>query len=391
MTHVHRRVSVIIPTYNYGDFIEDAIKSTLAQKIEDLEIIVVDDGSTDDTAAKIRKYSSKVKYIYQKNSGQAAARNTGILNSTGEFIQFLDSDDILGPGKIIGQIRYLKANPQARVAVCPNRFFRTLAPGGRPKLRGFWRLFKKNLDIHLCYFNIAPPHAFLFRREVISRVGNFDSSVDNCEDYDFVLRAAFNGYTPHFTDSSVVYYRRHKKSVTAFASRQYLTDFAMHKKLSVYLEQFNDFPQGHRVEGLFAFAAGAVKTAERLWRYHPEKSCELLQLVLKKIESAKRMVDLKMVEWNFPMKVYSLKLISAIVSPDIVDIPSANAIKKNFFEILRIINAPQSINHLIASIFLSSFSVSRQCDQEKILLAYLPIKYILNRLLPVTGSFSLLK
>ncbi len=98
------KVSVIIPTYNYEDFIWDAVDSVLNQSYSDYELIVVDDGSTDNTAEKLKKYKGKIQYYYQKNQGPGAARNLGIKKSTGEYICFLDADDIFLPNKLEAQI-----------------------------------------------------------------------------------------------------------------------------------------------------------------------------------------------------------------------------------------------------------------------------------------------
>ena len=102
--YVRSRISVLIPTYNYSQFLLDAVKSVLAQDVPDVEIIVVDDGSTDNTSDIIKPYTDRVQYIYQENAGLSAARNTGIRNSTGEFILFLDADDVLGTEAIASQV-----------------------------------------------------------------------------------------------------------------------------------------------------------------------------------------------------------------------------------------------------------------------------------------------
>jgi len=173
-TFVQGRVSVIIPTYNYRQFVLDAIESALSQSVSDLEIIVVDDGSTDDTSNVIGPYKNRIKYIYQKNAGLSEARNTGIANSTGEFMQFLDADDILGKDSIHYQLKCFKHNPDVHMAICRNKLFEKTGPDGKPVTFGSWNLFRGNLDLHLYYLNIAPPHAFLFRREAILETGWFD-------------------------------------------------------------------------------------------------------------------------------------------------------------------------------------------------------------------------
>ena len=102
-------VSIIIPSYNYAHFITKAIESALEQDVNK-EIIVVDDGSTDNTKQVVEKYA-EVKYLYQDNKGLSGARNTGILNSTGEFIVFLDADDWYVKGGLRSNLNILLANP----------------------------------------------------------------------------------------------------------------------------------------------------------------------------------------------------------------------------------------------------------------------------------------
>ncbi|MDQ6977908.1 MAG: glycosyltransferase family A protein, partial [Ghiorsea sp.] len=90
----HALVSIIIPTYNYAEYVHKAVESALNQTYQNIEIIVVDDGSTDNTAAVMQAYAEQVIYIQQENQGAAAARNRGLLEAKGDFICFLDADDM---------------------------------------------------------------------------------------------------------------------------------------------------------------------------------------------------------------------------------------------------------------------------------------------------------
>jgi len=107
------RVTVLITTHNYGQFIEQAIDSVISQDFpqECVEIIVIDDGSTDDTAERVRKYGSRVRYFYQVNGGQAAALNAGFLNARGEIVALLDADDFFLPGKLAGVTEAFASDP----------------------------------------------------------------------------------------------------------------------------------------------------------------------------------------------------------------------------------------------------------------------------------------
>ncbi|MDD2272156.1 MAG: glycosyltransferase family 2 protein [Desulfuromonadaceae bacterium] len=112
-------VSIIIPTYNNNPVVCQAIDCALNQTYKNLEIIVVDDGSTDGTESLLRKkYKGKIRYIRQKNRGTGGARNTGIRNAKGEYLQLLDADDLLAPDKIDIQMRQLRSTPEKALSYC---------------------------------------------------------------------------------------------------------------------------------------------------------------------------------------------------------------------------------------------------------------------------------
>src|SRR5262245_48080665 len=105
-------VTAVIPTYNYGRFVTAAVDSALAQTYPHVEIIVADDGSRDDTRARLAAYGDKVRYLYQDNQGVSAARNTAIRAARGDYYAFLDSDDRWHPRKLEVQMRYLARHPE---------------------------------------------------------------------------------------------------------------------------------------------------------------------------------------------------------------------------------------------------------------------------------------
>lgn len=114
MNNMLPSISVIIPTFNREKYLGEAIESILEQDYQPIEIIVVDDGSTDNTKALISTFPT-VKYVYQENSGQAAARNQGIAISKGEYLAFLDSDDLWIPGKLHSQMNYMQNHPEIKI------------------------------------------------------------------------------------------------------------------------------------------------------------------------------------------------------------------------------------------------------------------------------------
>ena len=105
-----KKVSVIIPAYNKADLTVKTVESVLSQTYENIEIIVVDDGSTDDTKSKIENFGDKVHYIYKQNGGACSARNVGIKQATGDFISLIDCDDIFYPEKIVQSVECLNNN-----------------------------------------------------------------------------------------------------------------------------------------------------------------------------------------------------------------------------------------------------------------------------------------
>lgn len=378
LDYVPGRISVIIPSFNYDAYILDAVHSAFRQGVDDLEIIVVDDGSTDNTKKYLKAYRNKIKYIFQENAGLSAARNTGIKNSSGEFILFLDADDILGPGTIAFQLKYLEYNTNAGVVVCQNRFFKKTTPAGCPKTTGRWRLFKKNLDVHLCCFNIAPPHAFLYRRKAILKAGWFDIELNACEDYDFLVKVAMGGNIPHYNPTGLVYYRRHPESMSANLRNQYLHDAILHSRLSTLLDQYPRYPEGQRLEGLLAFSSGVLLTASRLHSLQLEGVNDLIDLALKRIEDAREIVGSGNGRWNVVAKLYALRIFLHLTHPCFRDSAKKAEIIDNLRDIMETLKAPSSKLGLIADGLFSTRSESLKSIGERAALVQTALKYIRN-------------
>ena len=222
-------VSVIIPTYNRSQWIVDAMNSVYSQTYRPIELLIVDDGSTDDTKDVVEQWQQSIKdndfsfsYFFQENKGGCVARNLGLTESQGEFIQFLDSDDVLAPSKIRDQVN----------------FFSTC--GGYSVLYGPWRFFKDTqnyIEIHDVHSRgdeenalknwlggwFVPPHSLLWRRSDIAQTGPWDESLAADQDGDFAMRFLLNGGKLVFCPTAWVYYRLHEKadsSVGASSSRK---------------------------------------------------------------------------------------------------------------------------------------------------------------------------
>ena len=175
-------VSAIITTYNRRHFLKEAIESVLAQDFQGMETIVVDDGSDDGSFEVVRAYP--VRYVYQPNRGVSAARNRGIALSRGQYIAFLDVDDLWRPGKIARQVGAIESEGAAlcytdEVWIKDGRWVNQ----GKRHAKFSGRIFERCLP--LC---IISPSSALIRREVFEEVGVFDEAMTVCEDYDMWLR-----------------------------------------------------------------------------------------------------------------------------------------------------------------------------------------------------------
>jgi glycosyltransferase involved in cell wall biosynthesis len=193
-------VSVIIPTYNRGWILKEAIDSALAQDFRDFELIVVDDGSTDETKKILDGYDQELMVMRQSNRGVSAARNRGIAAAAGRLIAFLDSDDLWLPRKLSTQVAYFDSNPDAVIAQTEEIWIRN---GMRvnPKIRHHkfaGMIFERSLA--LC---LVSPSAVMMRRSLFDEVGLFDEDLPACEDYDLWLRISWR-YPVHLIETPLI-------------------------------------------------------------------------------------------------------------------------------------------------------------------------------------------
>jgi glycosyltransferase involved in cell wall biosynthesis len=202
------KLSVIIPTYNNARYIKRAIDSLLEQSIKDFEIIVVDDGSTDDTKDIVSAYGNSIKYIYQENKGLAGARNTGIDVSKGEFIGFLDADDWFAKKNLETKISFLDKNPDAVWVYSDWQF---VDHRGNHLDRGSTRFKFANKRLSGYVFeellynrNFISPCAAVIKKSILDEVGCFDSEVICQEDWDLWLRLSLK-YPCYYIDETLVF------------------------------------------------------------------------------------------------------------------------------------------------------------------------------------------
>lgn len=178
-------VSVIIPTFNRAGLLARAIDSVLSQTFASLELIVVDDGSTDATDALLARYGARLTVVRQPNRGVSAARNSGVARARGEWIALLDSDDEWLPDKLDRQVAYCAQHPETVICQTEELWIRNgvrVNPKQRhAKVGGM--IFEQCLP--LC---LVSPSAVMLRRSLLTAVGGFDERLPACEDYDLWLR-----------------------------------------------------------------------------------------------------------------------------------------------------------------------------------------------------------
>ena len=182
-------VSVIIPTYNRWPMLRDAVASVLTQTFQNFELIIVDDGSTDETAHELAQYGASLRVVSQHNRGVAAARNSGVRVANGEYIAFLDSDDLWLPKKLEVQTAFMQRNEGINICQTEEIWIRRgIRVNPRQKHhKPAGNIFRPSLD--LC---LVSPSAVMMTRRLFQETGGFDETFRVCEDYDLWLRIAVN-------------------------------------------------------------------------------------------------------------------------------------------------------------------------------------------------------
>lgn len=215
-------VSVIMPAYNSRLYIAAAIESVLEQDYEALELIVVDDGSSDGTPTEVRRFGERVRIIEQENAGPATARNTGVSAARGDLLAFIDADDVWLPGKISAQVEYLRDHPDVGVVfgqwirwnANPDGSFDSPpeAPAAQPGQQivpeySGWIYPELLLD------SVVWIVSSMVRKSLWDTLGGLDGTLRIGEDYDFFLRASRHCRIDKLA-RTVAYYRIHSQSTT---------------------------------------------------------------------------------------------------------------------------------------------------------------------------------
>lgn len=212
-------VSVIVPCYNHGAFLADAVSSILSQDYPDVDLIVVDDGSTDKTSAVAASFGPRVRYVFQPNAGLSAARNAGIAAARGDVLVFLDADDMLAEGWLSALAQ--KVATEAGPIVVHGGWSYVDATGShvksiasRPVVGDARRAFVQGNRFPVCVAGVS--------RSVFGLVGAFRCDLNACEDWDFWIRAAFAGTSFHALDARAALYRRHHGTISTDHARMWV-------------------------------------------------------------------------------------------------------------------------------------------------------------------------
>jgi len=276
-------VSVIVPTYNYGRFIGETLECLRAQTYANWECVIVDDGSTDNTTQQVARFTeqdARFKYLRQQNARQAAAKNNGLRNSAGVYIQFLDADDLIEPHKFEKQVEYLEAHPEIDIVYGSMRYFTTENPSDRrywvwgenkpwmPEVSGSG----KEVLTAVVRQNIMVINAPLIRRSVVDAVGLFDNRLPPAEDWDYWVRCAAAGMRFQFEDWSgtLALVRWHSSSSSHDRRRMYAAMLTIREKLEALTDDTDvlSLNRDHMINdqqilALETISHGSLKDCER--------------------------------------------------------------------------------------------------------------------------------
>jgi glycosyltransferase involved in cell wall biosynthesis len=263
-------VSVIIPTYKHAKYVLETIDSVFAQSFGDYEIIVINDGSPDDTAEVLRPLaeSRRIRYIEQTNAGQAAARNRGLAEAKGEFVAFLDDDDLWPADKLEWQVGELQRDQGAVLAYGYGELFGSCNPMRVPERAGpagevYEAFVPRNW--------MCSPGQALIRRSALEKVGGFDRRVWGADDWDMFLSLSRRGRFV-YRERLALKYRVHEGNASRDALRMYVNSCRVYRKHAGLVRGLVGRHIFHGIYGVEVMrqareqmAAKQWKAAQRLW------------------------------------------------------------------------------------------------------------------------------
>ena len=242
-------VSVVTPTYNRARFLPDAVTSVLSQTFGDFELIIVDDGSDDNTRDVLAPFLAdrRVRYVYQKNQGQSHARNLALKQATGDCIAFLDSDDVWAPDKLEKQLAVLQANPGVDIVHGDEA---TIDEQGKVISFENMKRYSGRITRYLLADNSVSITTALVRRRCFDEMGGFDTSVGVADDYELWLRFSAR-YCYQYEPGIVASYRVMADQISSDKRRRYA---ANERIIQQFLARYGEvLSPGERRWGLARF------------------------------------------------------------------------------------------------------------------------------------------
>ena len=275
-------VTIIIPAYNAKSYIRRSLGSALEQTYEKIEIIVVDDGSTDETAEIVKSYGDpRIKYIYQENRGQGAARNNGIKRSSGDYITFLDADDHYLPEKVERQVEFLQGHGEYHAVYCNALHYYSDDPD---------RLFKKNRkhpsgDIFpdLLHSSLINPNTIMFRRDVLERF-RFKEGIHGrySEEWELYLKIARAGYMFGYIDDDLVVVEIRKDSNTQWDTQWIIKKNTLEMLEGIAAQMSEDDKRRYRIDEILKNNRLKLAVAYLIGR-HKKESFDMIGRVYPRI------------------------------------------------------------------------------------------------------------
>jgi glycosyltransferase involved in cell wall biosynthesis len=285
-------VSIVIPCYNQSSYIQSAIESVLNQSYRPIEIIVVNDGSTDNSLDIIKniKTHEKIIIVTTENNGLAAARNEGISRARGYYISFLDSDDLYLPDRLKLHINFLESHPGIDISYSETQYFtdqqkRLFALGKRPKISG-------NLFPQLIKGNFIPSNAFVIKSDSIRKIDGYDQSLSAHEDWDMLLRLSLAGIQFGHISFVTNLVRIHPENMTKQRRRMAESEIIVINKLwqtELKSTQYNDLNKALLPLGLFITSEllllrdphAAKRWIMQIMHHRPSKINKILFFIIK--------------------------------------------------------------------------------------------------------------
>jgi glycosyltransferase involved in cell wall biosynthesis len=311
---MNKLVSIIIPTYNYGFIIEETLNNLLEQSYQNWEAIIVDDGSPDNTAEVVKKFVEKdkrISYVAQANSGVSVARNLGFEISKGDYIQFLDADDLLSKDKLLLQTAFLDANPEVDISYTDHLYFETERPdvtypdyemnhhNWLPKInaKGYEAVNT------LIYSNIAVVSSPILRRGIVKKVKGFPEFSNYTEDWEFWFLCAVKGahYCFFDNDAAKTLIRIHQKNTSKNIQTMQAGELQFRKRI-VTAVQNTPFLSDLEKEKLLERNAASTQKLYKYMMYHADLLDWGQLKVLRGLTSPKTFISYYFKSLNFKRK-----------------------------------------------------------------------------------------